>query len=195
MSSLWQKRATLTPFGLAFLGVAAIELPGDHAQAKPILAEVRRAAKEATEEAWYDSSPRGGWSFDSPLRTHAGALLAFASAGGNADGEMAGKLLGAACSSDGGTGCGATPRRMSSASWALRCWLVLRRPGRMHPRWSSRLRASGFNNQALEKVSPRVRRLRLVEADLGLKAGSVAEHCRGHARQRKSHLLDGAEHE
>jgi hypothetical protein len=37
VSSMWQKRATLTPFGLAFLGVAASELQGDHGLVKPIL--------------------------------------------------------------------------------------------------------------------------------------------------------------
>ena len=171
VSSLWQKRATLTPFGLAFLGVAAAELPGDHAQVKPILAEVRRAAKEATEEAWYDGSPRGGWSFDSPLRTHAGALLAFASAGGNADGEMTGKLLRGLL------------KRRQNGMWGntqenvfgimgIATLAGAPSAGQSAPKMELTVAGKRIDNQALEKVSPRVRRLRLVEADLGLKAGA-----------------------
>jgi uncharacterized protein YfaS (alpha-2-macroglobulin family) len=170
VSSLWQKRTALSPFGLAVLGVAATELPGDHAQVRPILAEVKRAAKVAAEEAWYESAPRGGWSFDSPLRTHAGALLAFASAGANADGEMTGKLLRGLLQRRRNGMWGNTQENvfgimgiatLSGASTA----------GPSAPRMQLTLGSKRIGDQALEKVSPRVRRIRLVEAELGLKPG------------------------
>ena len=172
VSSLWQKRTTLTPFGLAFLGVAATELPGDHAMVKPILAEVKRTAKEATEEAWYDGAPHGGWSFDSPLRTHAGALLAFASTG--SDGEMTGKLLKGLL------------KRRQNGLWGntqenvfgiMGVALLAGAPaaGQNAPKMQLSVAGKRMENQALEKVSQRVRRLRLVEAELGLKTGAAQD--------------------
>jgi hypothetical protein len=92
VESLWRAKDKLTPFGLSFLAVAVQEGPGDKSLLPSILAEIRKAAKESREEAWYEGDPKGGWSMDSPLRTHAGALLAYARAAGSSD-EMRGKLL------------------------------------------------------------------------------------------------------
>ena len=36
-------------------------------------------------QAWYEGGRKGGWSMDSPLRTHAAALLAFGAGGGRGD--------------------------------------------------------------------------------------------------------------
>jgi hypothetical protein len=91
VSTLWDKRDKLTPFGLAFLAVAVTEGTGDKALLQPMLDAVRQAAKEEKLSAWYEGNPKLGWSFDSPLRTHAGALLAYADA--RADGAMSEKLL------------------------------------------------------------------------------------------------------
>jgi uncharacterized protein YfaS (alpha-2-macroglobulin family) len=91
LSMLWERRAKLTAFGLSFLGIAAAELPGGSPLTGPILAAVRSKATEEIEEAWYSGEPRGGWSFDSPLRTHASALLAYAE--GAPGSELGGKLL------------------------------------------------------------------------------------------------------
>jgi len=91
VSTLWDKRDKLTPFGLAFLAVAVTEGSGDKALLQPMLDAVRQAAKEEKLSAWYEGNPKLGWSFDSPLRTHAGALLAYADA--RADGAMSEKLL------------------------------------------------------------------------------------------------------
>jgi len=90
VSTLWDKRDQLTPFGLAFLGVAVSEGSGDPSLLQPILAAVRTASKEEPLEAYYERDAKGAWSFDSPLRTHASALLAFA---GTTNGAMSGKLL------------------------------------------------------------------------------------------------------
>jgi len=176
VSSLWQKRATLTPFGLAFLGVAATELPGDHALVKPILAEVRRAAKEATheawQEAWYEGSPSGGWSFDSPLRTHASALLAFASAAGDTDGEMTGKLLQGLLKRRQNGLWGNTQENVFGIM-AIATLAGAPAAGQDAPKVQLTVAGKRIDNHALEKVSERVRRLRLVDAELGLKPGAA----------------------
>ena len=79
VSKLWQSRDKLTAFGLSFLGIAAAELPGDRSLVKPILAAVKDQAQREREEAWFEGERTGGYSFDSPMRPHASALLASAS--------------------------------------------------------------------------------------------------------------------
>lgn len=91
VSTLWREKEKLTPFGMAMLGVAIHEGAGDRALLPPVLAEVRRQAKESQAEAWYEGERDQGWSMGSPLRTHAAALLAFAQAGGGS--EAGPKLL------------------------------------------------------------------------------------------------------
>lgn len=79
LRALWEQRQKLSGFGLAFLAVAESErTDGDHALLAPILAEARRRAVVDTKEAYYKGKRAGGWSMGSPLRTHAGALWAFA---------------------------------------------------------------------------------------------------------------------
>lgn len=92
VSTLWRARAKLTAFGLGFLAVAAGELPSrNQGLVDEMLALVRKRAKEETDEAYFQGKADGGWSMGSPLRTHAGALLAYAvSAPGH---EMQAKLL------------------------------------------------------------------------------------------------------
>lgn len=92
ISVLWQNKAKLTPFGLSFLAIAVAENPSDKSLLAPILAELRKSLTETADEAYYAAGDRrGGWSFDSPLRSHASALLAYAS-GSRAD-PMSNKLL------------------------------------------------------------------------------------------------------
>jgi hypothetical protein len=91
IKALWEKKDQLTPFGLAFLAIAVRESKGNEALLDPILAEMRNDSIRAKREAYYDSAAKGGWSFDSPLRTDAGALNAFAIVG--SDPEMAQDLL------------------------------------------------------------------------------------------------------
>lgn len=92
IATLWRNRDKLSAFGLSFLAVAANELPNrNQALVTEMLALVRSKAKEQTDEAYYEGARDGGWSMGSPLRTHAGALLAYAvSAPGH---EMQKKLL------------------------------------------------------------------------------------------------------
>ena len=91
ISVLWNQREKLTAFGLSFLALAAKELPNEHALLENILTEIRNAAEEEELEAYYAGQAKGGWSFDSPLRTHGASLLAFAESGG--DSEMTAKFL------------------------------------------------------------------------------------------------------
>ncbi len=81
LSALWEKRDKLTPFGLSFLAIAASEMDGGHPLTEPLLAEVRKAAEQDADSAWFEGKPKGGYSMDSPMRTHATALLAHASGG------------------------------------------------------------------------------------------------------------------
>jgi alpha-2-macroglobulin len=171
ISTLWQKRSTLTPFGLSFLGVAATELAGNHALTTPILAEVKRAAKQSSEEAWYEGSPHGGWSFDSPLRTHAGALLAYASAE-NADGEITGKLLRGLLKRRQYGMWGNTQENVFGIMGVARL-VGARTGGPSAPSLQITVGDKRADSGTLEKVSPRVRRLRLSESELGLKPGAT----------------------
>lgn len=91
MAQLWAAKDKLTPFGLAFLGVAARESKADQALVGPVLAALKTQAVDKKEEAYYDAQAKGGWSLDSPLRTDAGGLMAFASAG--TDPGMAQRVL------------------------------------------------------------------------------------------------------
>ncbi len=95
VSHLWEQRASLTPFGLSFLGVAASELDPKHPLIPSILAEVARAAEQTPSEAWFEGDRQGGYSMDSPLRTHAAALLAYsvAPSAGNLDARLLTGLL------------------------------------------------------------------------------------------------------
>lgn len=77
---LWAQRSKLTPFGLSFLAVAAQEYAGRRHLADPILAAVRESARENDSEAWFEGDKAKGYSMGSPLRSHAGALLAWAGA-------------------------------------------------------------------------------------------------------------------
>lgn len=81
IKALWEKKDALTPFGLAFLAIAVKESKGSEALLEPVLAEIRKASIRAKGEAYFDAQAKGGWSFDSPLRTDAGALNAYAIAG------------------------------------------------------------------------------------------------------------------
>src|SRR5262249_44489061 len=93
ISALWRERSKLTAFGMSFLAVAGEEMKGDRSLLPEILAEVRPASIEQSAEGHYDGSPRGGWSFDSPLRTHASARIAYADETAGADPAMRNKLL------------------------------------------------------------------------------------------------------
>lgn len=85
VSTLWSERSKLSAFGVAMLAVAVSEGGGDKALLQPMLAFVQDAAKKEESQAWYDGERKGGWSMDSPLRTHAAALLAFGTGGSQSD--------------------------------------------------------------------------------------------------------------
>lgn len=83
VSVLWRRRSELSAFGLALLAVAVKEGSGDPSLLSLLLREVRRAARESADEAFFDGRAVDEDGFGSALRTHAGALLAFAVAGSN----------------------------------------------------------------------------------------------------------------
>ncbi|MBI2375666.1 MAG: hypothetical protein HYV07_16845 [Deltaproteobacteria bacterium] len=90
ISTLWRERAKLSPFGLGFLAVALEESSGDKSLVPEVLAAIRQASVEKESESYFELARKGGFSFDSPLRTHASSLLAFASTSG---GEAGAKLM------------------------------------------------------------------------------------------------------
>jgi alpha-2-macroglobulin len=91
VSTLWTERAKLSSFGIAMLAVTVSEGGGDRSLLEPMLAHVQAESKKDEAQAWFEGARKGGYSMDSPLRTHAASLLAFSS--GGAKGEMPGKLL------------------------------------------------------------------------------------------------------
>jgi uncharacterized protein YfaS (alpha-2-macroglobulin family) len=174
VSTLWREKAKLTPFGLSFLAVAVSEMKGqDPSLLQPILAEVEAAAKKSEQEAWFEGKPHGGWSMDSPLRTHATSLLAFAS-GGGAAGKLGDKLLTGLLKRQQDGMWGNTQENVFGIMGVVR--MVKSSKSGNAPRMSLTLDDRPVKEGDMEVVSPRVRRLRLTEADLGLKAGQAHTH-------------------
>lgn len=167
LAMLWDKRDKLTAFGLSFLGIAAAELPGGSPLTSRILASVREKATEEIEEAWYSDGPKGGYSFDSPLRTHASALLAYAEGAPTSD--LSGKLL---------TG---LLKRRRYGLWGNTQEnvfgimgihaLVGGAQGGTSPTMSLEVNGRPYDPEAMQKVSRRVRRLALAEDALHLEPG------------------------
>jgi uncharacterized protein YfaS (alpha-2-macroglobulin family) len=174
VSTLWREKEKLTPFGLSFLAVAVSEMKGQDASLlQPILAEVQKAASQSTQEAWFDGKPQGGWSMDSPLRTHATALLAFAS-GDRDSAQLGGKLLTGLLKRQRSGLWGNTQENVFGIMGVAR--LAQSAQGGSAPRMSLIVDGRPVKDGELEVVSQRVRRLRLSEADLGLKAGQAHTH-------------------
>lgn len=80
VSALWRDVDKLGPFGLSFLATAIEEGSGDKALLEPVLEKIKSHAEVQEAEAYFESKRKGGYSMDSPLRSHAGALLAYATA-------------------------------------------------------------------------------------------------------------------
>lgn len=167
ISVLWRSREKLSPFGLAFLAIAVREMPGEQSLLQPILEEIRKAANEEETEAYFTGRRKGGWSFDSPLRTHGSALIAYASSGGSA--EMSGKLL---------TG---LLKRRRYGLWGNTQENVFgimgvhaiatRKEGGEAPRMELNIHGREVTEQEMEELSKRVRRITLQESELGLREG------------------------
>jgi uncharacterized protein YfaS (alpha-2-macroglobulin family) len=167
VSALWNKRSELTAFGLSFLAIAVKEMPGDQALLKPILAEIRRIAEEKTDEAYFSGEPKGGWSFDSPLRSQGGALIAYALA--NIDPEMSGKLLAGLLKRREYGLWGNTQENVFGIMGVHA--IAANKAGGSAPLMELKINGKVIKEAAMEKTSSRVRRLSLTESDLGLIAG------------------------
>ncbi len=164
VSLLWQKRESMTPFGLSFLAIAVKEMPGDQSLLQPILAEIKNAAQTNSKEAWYEGSPQGGWSFDSPLRTHASALLAFASA--DRTNEMSGKYLTGILERQRGGLWGNTQENVFGIMGVYEA--SLQKAGGTAPLMELSINQKVYTEDQMEKSSSRVRRLKFVESDLSM---------------------------
>ncbi|MCL2879168.1 MAG: MG2 domain-containing protein [Treponema sp.] len=80
--NLWENKNTLTPFGFSFLAAAQKEannaaLSRD-VPLQDILDEIAKAAVVTNTSATFAGEPIGSWSFDSPTRNNAVALMAYA---------------------------------------------------------------------------------------------------------------------
>ena len=80
VAALWRDQQKLGPFGLSFLATAIEEGSGDKALLQPVLDKILTHAEVKEAEAYFDGKRKGGFSMYSPLRSHAGALLAYATA-------------------------------------------------------------------------------------------------------------------
>lgn len=171
ISVLWRSREKLTPFGLAFLAIAVKEMPGDQSLLQPILEEIRKAANEEEAEAYFTGKRKGGWSFDSPLRTHGSALIAYASSGGS--GEMSGKLLNGLL------------KRRRRGLWGntqenvfgiMGVHTIAARKdsgakGGGAPEITLNIHGREISEPEMEELSKRVRRLTVQESELGIREG------------------------
>jgi uncharacterized protein YfaS (alpha-2-macroglobulin family) len=167
ISVLWRSREKLSPFGLAFLAIAVREMPGDQSLLQPILEEIRKAANEEETEAYFTGKRKGGWSFDSPLRTQGSALIAYASSGGS--GEMSGKLL---------TGLLKRRRRGLWGNTQENVFGIMgvhtiatRKEGGEAPKMELNIHGREVSEPEMEALSKRVRRITLQESELGLREG------------------------
>jgi uncharacterized protein YfaS (alpha-2-macroglobulin family) len=75
---LWRERNSLTAFGLSFLAAAVKESNNRAVPLAEVLDAVRKTSVESADSATFPGSPRGSWSFDSPTRSNAVALMAYA---------------------------------------------------------------------------------------------------------------------
>ena len=87
ITDLWRNRKTLTAFGLSFLATAHKEANNSSLNSavplQEILNEIRKEASETSDAATFEGSINGSWSFDSPTRKNAVALMAYAIAAPN----------------------------------------------------------------------------------------------------------------
>jgi uncharacterized protein YfaS (alpha-2-macroglobulin family) len=167
ISVLWREREKLTAFGLSFLAIAVRELPGDKSLLDPILAEVRKAAEEEEKEAYFSGKPKGGWSFDSPLRTHGTSLIAFAGAGKS--GEMTAKLLAGLLKRRRGGLWGNTQENVFGIMGVYA--LAARKTDGSAPVMELKIHDRDVLESEMEKSSNRVRHLTLKESELTLQDG------------------------
>lgn len=168
LETLWDKRDELTPFGLSFLAIAAAEMESDHPLIEPILASVAQAAKQSSDEAWFDGERDGGWSFGSPLRTHASALIAFASDGRS--GAMGAKLLEGLLSRRRGGMWGNTQENVFGIM-GVHALTQQDRTSGAESAMSLAIDGWPVDPESFERPSGRVRRLRLTERELLLSDG------------------------
>jgi uncharacterized protein YfaS (alpha-2-macroglobulin family) len=162
VSMLWNKKEKLTPFGLSFLAIAVKEMPGDKSLLEPILAEIKQIAEENDKEHWYEGKPKGGWSLDSPLRTHASALLAYATSG-KTDGT-AGKFMNGLLKRRRNGLWGNTQENVFGIMGVYAA--TSRKLGGDVPKMLLTVNGKEYHEADLEKNSDRVLRLTLTESDL-----------------------------
>jgi uncharacterized protein YfaS (alpha-2-macroglobulin family) len=167
ISVLWRSREKLSPFGLAFLAIAVKEMPGDQSLLQPILEEIRKAANEKETEAYFSGRRKGGWSFDSPLRTHGSALIAYASSEGS--GEMRGKLLSGLLKRRRYGLWGNTQENVFGIMGVHA--IATGKEGGEAPRMELNIHGREVTEQEMEELSKRVRRLTVQEYELKLSGG------------------------
>jgi uncharacterized protein YfaS (alpha-2-macroglobulin family) len=87
ITNLWKNKNTLTPFGFSFLAVAHKEANNSSLNSsvplQEILTEIKKASVEQNDSATFAGNISGSWSFDSPTRKNAVALMAYAIAAPN----------------------------------------------------------------------------------------------------------------
>ncbi|MEL6345987.1 MAG: alpha-2-macroglobulin family protein [Myxococcota bacterium] len=164
INQLWQERDKLTPFGLAFLGIAASEMDDHHPLIEPILAEVRNASEQEDDEAWFEGAPKGGYSMDSPLRTHASALLAYAQA--DASDAMSAQLLNGLLARRRHGMWGNTQENVFGIMGVYTLTTVSNSEAGEAPDVSMRFNGAPLDLSTFQAESRRVRRLELTAADI-----------------------------
>lgn len=167
VSVLWRRREKLTAFGLSFLAIAVKEMPGDRSLLGPILEEIRKAAQEDEKEVYYSGQRKGGWSMDSPMRTHASALVAYASVDGSSD--MSGKLLTGLLKRRRGGLWGNTQENVFGIMGVHA--LASKKSGGDGPKIMLNVHGKDILETEMEVLSHRVRRFSIEESDLGLRVG------------------------
>lgn len=168
ISALWRKKSELTPFGLSFLAIAVKEMPSDQSLLEPILAEIKNSTTLEEKEAYYTGSPKGGWSMDSPLRTHASALIAYSAGDKNSD--MPGKLLKGFLNRRRGGMWGNTQENVFGIMGIHT--LSKNKAGGNAPTMELAVNGKPYMLSEMQNVSKRVKRLSFEESDMGLSKGA-----------------------
>lgn len=171
IARLWQSKSKLTPFGLAFLAVAARECPGSEALSPTILAAIRSQLHIRDSEAVYRGKSKGGGSMDSSLRTHAASLLAFAEDG--RDPTTKEKLLEGLLNRSKRGRWGNTQENVFGIMSVARSVASDGAPDDGNITLS--LNGRELDLESAEILSPRVRRVSLTSADLGLTGSGPKE--------------------
>lgn len=162
ISTLWRHKDSLSAFGLSFLAIAVKEMGGEKALLENILAEIRNRAEVTGDEAYFTGKPKGGWSLDSPIRSHGTSLGAYALS--SDDDDITGKLLKGLLNRRSGGLWGNTQENVFGIMGVHQ--VAIQKTGGKAPGITLEVNGKRYTTNDMERLSTRIYRLSFIESDL-----------------------------